>query len=184
MIFKMIFKFCVFFAFCIYKISCETVSMDEAVKRCLPKYNMNNTHYNLPYFLKYGVFAPEDEDKKCVFHCVLEAIDILDSNFVVDRQKTMDFSKRQFPKTNSTRAAESLDLIFEKCLPPKNTSSPCDTVYSIATCAMDIVRISGDWLSPLSGHVELQSIKEAYSKNAVPVVNFCKRLKLMDSDLF
>ncbi|KAK7573999.1 hypothetical protein V9T40_011190 [Parthenolecanium corni] len=111
---------------------------DLVGKICLPPKDLS-----ISYFWKNGEFPPGKENLNCYFECVFKAADIVDSNFMPTKNKLNELverEKKEYPNAIFNEFIAT-DIVLEKCLPPKDISSPCNIATNFISCLVDIRNI-------------------------------------------
>lgn len=179
-----------FFTICIYKISCEPVTFSVADQKCSPLFNLSSYSPEVNYFWKNGEFPPGKENLNCYFECVFKAVDIVDSNFMPTKNKLNELVEREKKEHSNAIFGEFIatDIVLEKCLPPKDMSSPCNIATNFISCFVDIRNIVNlsEFISKYGVNTDLRSadLKSIYSRNIIMSQNYCQRLQAYQPELF
>ncbi|KAK7574000.1 hypothetical protein V9T40_011191 [Parthenolecanium corni] len=151
--------------------------MPEAEKQCSLKFNMSESFDStLSYFLIYEEFPPGLEDKKCYFECLFKAVDMLDSNSVPNKTKFIGAHERDRRAGLDNSSVEVLAFIADKCLPPKDLSSPCNIASNFMLCWFKVLTVLNPDIS-LDSDVKSINISEVYSKKIQPIANYCENME-------
>lgn len=136
----MIFK-CLVFVIFIYKICCAPVTFEVADKTCRAPFNATADSPDLGYFMKYGKFPDGKENMKCFFECFFKALNAVDSRSVPTKIKLdemIETERKSGSKVLHYLEFFATDIVVEKCLPPTDSSSPCNIAYSFMTCVIHV----------------------------------------------
>lgn len=188
----MFLKWCVIFAICIYKISCELVTFQKANEMCLESFNFTRGEFH--NWNVGGLIPRRNETFKCFFECLYKTADVVDSNSVPNKEKMNEMADRARNMSKSNIGIEILasDIVWEKCMPTKDTSNSCDINYNFAVCAKLVHKIIIIGYSEeakknktlLETDLRLLDLKSIYFKTLAPSINVCKRLKSIEKELF
>lgn len=130
-------KLLIFLTVYICSVHSEPLSYPKALTQCANLYNQGQDFSNdLNYFLEQGRFPAGKENLKCIFQCIANATEIVDSNFIptADRLKGLVERNKEIPSLKLF----AIDAVVKNCIPPKDRSSPCIIAYDFVKCVTDV----------------------------------------------
>lgn len=169
----------VLFAGCIFGISCQNVSFDQPINECLAKFNMSDER-DIDYFQKFGKFLKGKEHEKCVFGCIFNTSEVLNSKSDFNETNLKDFVTHLVEKSDGkidVNVVELFDLLSDKCLSSSHLSSTCETALSFMTCYQDVLTTYHMYsYIRNSDNTTEASLNETYSENKAAALHYCKRI--------